>query len=51
MQMFSDSVLTVPNGEILLERFFLKLEKKKTQRQIACDRICNQLSYRRLTYA
>ena len=24
--MFSDSVLTVPNGEILLERIFLKLE-------------------------
>ena len=26
MQMFSDSVLTVPNEEILLERIFLKLE-------------------------
>ena len=24
--MFSDSVLNVPNGEIFLERFFLKLE-------------------------
>ena len=44
------AVLTVPNGEIFLGRIFLKLEIAVVTSKIACDPICDQLSYRRLPY-